>query len=162
MDEVAEETSRLLVSCDERCFPGALRSQAFSSPDNPIFNIGLFKKSKLFDSWSGCVSRWSTGFKAGCQKRRVCSRREEQGSNETSTLEEIWWTPHSPVKQNFEVTTCIGQNVFASLPDTNNFVLLTNLLQINISMSKAGALVITTPSVLRNPQHQMALRWLVR
>ena len=66
------------------------------------------------------------------------------------------------MKQSFEVTTCIGQNVFASLPDTNNFVLRTSLLQINISMSKAGALVITTPSVLRNPQHQMALRWLVR
>ena len=30
----------------------------------------------------------------------------------------------SPVKQNLEVTICIGQDVFTSLPDTNNFVLL--------------------------------------
>ena len=95
MDEVAEQTSRLSVSCDERCFPGALRSQAFSSPDHTIFNTGLFKKSKLFDPSSGFVSRWSTGFKAGCQKRRVCGRRQQRRSNET-TLEEIWWTPHSP------------------------------------------------------------------
>ena len=68
------------------------------------------------------MCRDGDGFQGGCRKRKMCGQRKEQCSNKTAEFDaNLVDALLSNETRLLAVIICIGQNSFASLPDTNHF-----------------------------------------